>query len=410
MDLARRSLAVAMAASVCLSTSGVGGLASAAPGPVTPLTHLLLAFDGSPKAKEALFVAAYMAAEWHAALTVLTVREAATDLVRDWETAGRLGAQKGDIPSISDAIQRYLDDCRARNLRESTIRKSVRTLQGQLLPFLEGKGVRDVPRVTVDDLRAFRAALTDAPNTQAKKIERLRAFFGFCEESGWIEKSPAKAVGLPRFTTSPTLPFTDEEFDRILAACPRLAEGEGHFSAANVERLRTLVLVMRYAGLRIQDAVCLSKAALNGDGTIFLYTQKTGVPVSIPVPPLVVEALQTIPSASADHFFWTGGSKKTSPTGHYQRRLQRLFTVAGIPDGHSHRYRDTFAVSLLKNGVPLEHVAVLLGHSSIRITEKHYAPWVRSRQERLEELVRSTWTLLAGLAIAPVMQVATSLL
>ncbi len=49
----------------------------AVPGPVTPLTHLLLAFDGSPKAKEALFVAAYMAAEWHAALTVLTVREAA---------------------------------------------------------------------------------------------------------------------------------------------------------------------------------------------------------------------------------------------------------------------------------------------------------------------------------------------
>lgn len=335
--------------------------------------------------------------------------EAATDLVRGWETAGRIGALKGDIPSLSDAIERYLDDCTARNLRESTVRKTVRTLQGQLLPFLGGKGVRDLLRVTVDDLRAFRAALTDAPNTQAKKIERLRAFFGFCEESGWITKNPAKAVGLPRFMTSPTLPFTDEEFDRILAACPRLADGEGQFTPTNAARLRALVLVMRYAGLRIQDAVCLSKAALSGDGTIFLYTQKTGVPVSIPVPPLVVEALQTIPSASADHFFWTGGSKKTSPTGHYQRRLQRLFTVAGIPDGHSHRFRDTFAVSLLKNGVPLEHVAVLLGHSSIRITEKHYAPWVRSRQERLEELVRSTWTLLAGLAIAPVMQVATSL-
>jgi nucleotide-binding universal stress UspA family protein len=33
----------------------------------------LLAYDGSPKADEALFVAAYLAARWHIKLTVLTV-------------------------------------------------------------------------------------------------------------------------------------------------------------------------------------------------------------------------------------------------------------------------------------------------------------------------------------------------
>jgi hypothetical protein len=42
-------------------------------------------------------------------------------------------------------------------------------------------------------------------------------------------------------------------------------------------------------------------------------------------------------------------------------------------------------------GVPLERVSILLGHSSIRITEKHYSPWVRSRQEQLEADVRATW-------------------
>jgi hypothetical protein len=34
---------------------------------------------------------------------------------------------------------------------------------------------------------------------------------------------------------------------------------------------------------------------------------------------------------------------------------------------------------------------VLLGHQSVRITEKHYAPWVRWRQEQLEADVRSAW-------------------
>ena len=35
--------------------------------------------------------------------------------------------------------------------------------------------------------------------------------------------------------------------------------------------------------------------------------------------------------------------------------------------------------------------AILLGHQSVRITEKHYAPWVRARQEQLEADVRRTW-------------------
>lgn len=43
----------------------------AVPGEHTPLDRLLLAYDGSPKADEALFVAAYLAARWQAALCVV---------------------------------------------------------------------------------------------------------------------------------------------------------------------------------------------------------------------------------------------------------------------------------------------------------------------------------------------------
>jgi integrase/recombinase XerD len=32
-------------------------------------------------------------------------------------------------------------------------------------------------------------------------------------------------------------------------------------------------------------------------------------------------------------------------------------------------------------------VSILLGHTSIKTTEKHYAPWVRSRQVALEAAV-----------------------
>ena len=47
----------------------------AVPGKVTSLNHALLAFDGSPKAKEALFVATYLAEQWKTQLTILIGRE-----------------------------------------------------------------------------------------------------------------------------------------------------------------------------------------------------------------------------------------------------------------------------------------------------------------------------------------------
>jgi len=48
-------------------------------------------------------------------------------------------------------------------------------------------------------------------------------------------------------------------------------------------------------------------------------------------------------------------------------------------------------VELLLVGVPIERVSVLLGHSSTRITEKHYSAWVRARQEELEADMRQSW-------------------
>ena len=64
---------------------------------------------------------------------------------------------------------------------------------------------------------------------------------------------------------------------------------------------------------------------------------------------------------------------------------------AGLPDAHPHMLRDTFAVEMLLAGVPLDQVSILLGHRSVKITEKHYAPWVRARQEQLEQSVQRSW-------------------
>ena len=39
----------------------------------------------------------------------------------------------------------------------------------------------------------------------------------------------------------------------------------------------------------------------------------------------------------------------------------------------------------------MEEVSKLLGHTSIKTTERSYAPWVTARQDRLDSLVAGTF-------------------
>jgi len=142
--------------------------------------------------------------------------------------------------------------------------------------------------------------------------------------------------------------------------------------------------------MRIGDTVKCDIDRIAGN-KLFLYTQKTDVPVHCVLPEFVTRELEAAPKSSDRYFFWTGKSKLHSAIGKWQRRLKNLFALAGVQNAHAHRFRDTFAVELLLAGVPLERVSVLLGHQSVRITERHYNPWVRARQEQLEADLRDAW-------------------
>jgi integrase len=95
-----------------------------------------------------------------------------------------------------------------------------------------------------------------------------------------------------------------------------------------------------------------------------------------------------MPRIDGTYLFWSVESEIASATGDWQRTLKAVFKEAGVPEGHAHRFRDTLAVELLQAGIPRERVSMVLGHSSIKVTEKHSSPWVRARQEQFDADVR----------------------
>src|SRR5580700_1644761 len=309
--------------------------------------------------------------------------------IREWEAEDRREKQP-EPKTLQMAWQEFLADIEARKLSAATIRK-YDLLSRQMQEFAERRGFRYIAEFDLEAVGQFRVGWKDGPISSIKKLERLRTFFRFAQKRKWTSENPASELKSPKIPICPTMPYTSEEMVRILAAVGLYAEEMPSTGKENARRIRALVLLLRYSGMRIGDAVGLSVDRIKGN-RLFLYTQKTGVPINAILPDVVLKALEATPRVTEKYFFWSGIGKLDSIVRSWQTRLRRLFGLAKVSDGHAHRFRETFAVDLLLAGVPIERVSVLLGHQSVRITEKHYAPWVRSRQEQLEADLVSAWS------------------
>ncbi len=301
-----------------------------------------------------------------------------------WDAADRTGARR----SIVDAIAAFLEDAgslKGRELAGPTLGK-YRTLLGRLQTFCSERSLNALDELTTELLRTFRETWPTGPRATGNNICRLKAFFKFCLENDWIPKNPALALRGPKhFRDTQKLPFTETEMQAILAAARYRTL---RYSLSS--ELETLILLMRHTGLRISDAALLKADRIVGD-QLQLYTQKTGSWVSIPLQPNLLDRLKAIEPKPGGYLFVSGSTRLETVTDLWRRKLKPVFEAAGIPHGHPHRFRHTFAVDLLSKGVDIKSVSLLLSHASVTITEKFYAAWITARQQALSDLVRRTW-------------------
>lgn len=307
----------------------------------------------------------------------------AGDIIEAWERGDDPTAAP---PGILDAMNLYMDELAATNVSVAT-RKKYRQLFDRLSDWTEARAMHSLTQLNVQAVRDFRASWGVAAVSANKMTERLRAFLRFCEAAEWIAKNPAAALRPAVENQAPTMPFTPQQISSILEAAERHCNDKRGIPQFWARRERALVLVLRWSALRMSDAVMLRTEQVQGD-TIALYQHKTGVYVRVPVPQEVIAALNEIGAPEGYYFGCRGGSAATR-AGDWRRRLRKLFTEAEVPDGHAHRFRDTRAVELLADGIPMDRVAAILGNT-IKVCERHYAPWVKQRQEQLEADVRGS--------------------
>lgn len=383
--------------------------------------------------------------------------EAARDLALLWERAGGLvrpnayGAApmadaqpKSSCPSIEMAVRAYMADARDRGNSDATLYKKAtvfertsitnpRDRDGSKIPtnttsllwFSRDKGIRFLSELTLPMLCDWRATWKVNSLVRAKRQGLVIGFIWFCERRGWFPRNYAADIttGLGRIEVRPTQTgyFQPDDYKTLLDATylysDRPTVDKHNTLTLGGHRIRALTELMRWTGLRIRDAATLERHRLSFDAenqmwNVMIYQKKTGEPVYCPVPPHVAELLLNVPGSQKGntnerYFFWTGEGLTKTITSNWQRSYTKLFKLAKIkgPDGqpkrcHPHMLRDTFAVESLLNGMRLEEVSVILGHSSVKITEKHYMPWVRARQASLNESAMQSWVR-QGIVRAP---------
>jgi len=166
--------------------------------------------------------------------------------------------------------------------------------------------------------------------------------------------------------------------------------------ALEARGLGSVSINVRITAVRMSDVCTLRKDAVSWDpekntSRVFLYTQKTGDPVFLPIPEslkLVLDALPLPRNAVQDCpcYFWNGQSSRRAVVGIAERTLAAVFKKSSVKDAHAHRYRHTFATRLLEQGATFEEVADILGNSPA-VVRKHYGKWSKGRQANIDRLM-----------------------
>jgi integrase len=307
---------------------------------------------------EQAFAAAVAAADTNTKIHLLTVRKA---MERYIEFKQAQGQSVTDLVSRASAhIIPVLGDAVVSELSAEQLRRWLATLAASPKMKRTGQDARQqygAEPVTDDDVRRRRASAN-------RVLTYLKAALNHCFDEGHVPSNDAWGRKLK--------PFRDVEVARVRYLT--VAEAKRLINASDPE-FRPLVEAALQTGARYSELVRLEVADFNPDaGTVTIRKSKSGKARHIVLTDEGVAFFRQVCAgrSGSDRMFQRHGlpwkaSQQARPIFDACQRA-KISPPVGF-----HQLRHTYASHCVMNGVPLLIVGKNLGHSDVRMCEKHYA-------------------------------------
>lgn len=276
----------------------------------------------------------------------------------------------------------YLGACRQRGNAEATV-VTKKGAAEQVLVYLEQVGRESLEEVQARDLAGFwarRQHLGYAPKTTGLLRSSLADFLGYLHQDGQIREDLAARLPpqrYPRRGQSAPHPWTAGDVRRVLEQIDR--------QSAIGKRDYAMVLLTVRLGVRVGDLRRLELGWFDWRAkTLAFRQQKTGVPLTLPLPGDVGWAVIDYvrhgrPEAACRQVFvkhrypftaFGSSSSVGCRLAYYARRAGIVF-AAGRSHG-LHSLRGALAVAMLQDDTPPPVVTAVLGHAVGTTTAAHY--------------------------------------
>ena len=253
-----------------------------------------------------------------------------------------------------------------------------------------------------------------AQSTKAKLIDNLAGFFNTCIDLRYgITNSPVTDLAkVPPPDSQEPKALTDAQVEQFFKAIPQLPARSGD---EVIPMLPAVLLLMRWTGLSVADAVMLERSAINPNGSqgfwkVETARAKTGKPVYCTITEDVAKKVLAGARATGKYLFVesvpAGEKERKALVAQWGRRISQLGELANIRDENgeklevtSHWMRHTFVRWCLDNNISTENIAMLIG-DNVATVAKHYQTWIEGRQETLTTMMKA--------ALKPKAQTATN--
>ncbi len=255
-------------------------------------------------------------------------------------------------------------------------------------------GHRPVHKIVLEDIHEVLASLEPSLSAATKNryLAMLRSIFRFAVEHGYCEKDPTRSIKLARETPIKLYEVEEKLLNRLGRAVEWLEE--------RFVRTAFLVQLLLLTGMRINEALSLTWADVDLSARhIRLRATKSGKLRHVPISEACMELLERLAEAEfsqAPQGWLFPSAYSDSPMTRPVRPWKRACRAVGLPISlRFHDLRHIFAAACVSDGIPLFTLQQLLGHSSIRMTER-YASLAREDLLIASERVSRTLTVCAG--------------